>query len=175
VTGRRRASVLRAVVNTFLLGGKVDVAIGYTVQPVQACWLVGHGTACSRSINMAKQPASEYERRASDYVAQDLAAARQEYRFEPPAFMMGMASKLLRDPRDVPVLKTLINQLLLVIPSVLFLYSSPYSHLLGPLYFAANNILFLQRFILTLHVSEHKHIFKPRAFWPSWHAHWKLC
>ncbi|EFJ49187.1 hypothetical protein VOLCADRAFT_120780 [Volvox carteri f. nagariensis] len=69
---------------------------------------------------------------------------------------------MLLDPRDEPIVHLLCNQLQLVIPSVVLLFAFNRSHWLGMLYLAFNYGLFLQRFMLTLHFTEHRSLFKQR-------------
>jgi hypothetical protein len=85
---------------------------------------------------------------------------RQEYLFKPPARLSTALLNMLDDPRDAPVMYLLCNQLCMVIPSVCMLFILPSSHLVGVMYFAANYAVFLQRFMLMLHFTEHRRLFR---------------
>ncbi|KXZ50920.1 hypothetical protein GPECTOR_14g167 [Gonium pectorale] len=74
--------------------------------------------------------------------------------------MLKRLSSLLHDPRDEPVLHLLFNQLLLVVPAALLLFLYCRSHWVGATYMLLNYVLFLQRFMLTLHYTEHRVLFK---------------
>ena len=92
---------------------------------------------------------------------------------------------MLNDARDEPCLLLLLNvaspqppraslasaplggaatpplQVCLVVPAAAALFAAPPSHALGFLYLAATYALFLQRFMLTLHFTEHRRLFRP--------------
>ena len=48
-------------------------------------------------------------------------------------------------------------------PAAILLFVYP-SHILGGVYFALFNALYLQRFILAMHYSTHRRLFKPGSF-----------
>ena len=98
---------------------------------------------------------------AEQLAEQDVAARRSEYLFRMPSCVARPMVSLLNDPRDEPVLYLLCNLALLVLPAVLALYAAPASHMAGLAYFATTYALFLQRYMLTLHVTEHRALFKP--------------
>lgn len=56
-----------------------------------------------------------------------------------------------------------LPQLFLVLPSAVLLFLSAPSHWVGAAYFVATYALFLQRFMLTLHFTEHRRLFKKGA------------
>ncbi|PNH03607.1 Pumilio 3 [Tetrabaena socialis] len=99
-------------------------------------------------------------RDAAFWARQDMRSPRCEYLFRIPAALARPLCALLHDPRDEPILHLLCNQLLLVVPAVVLLFSVRANHWLGALYLALNYALFLQRFMLTLHVTEHRQLFK---------------
>lgn len=91
----------------------------------------------------------------------DLAAPRCEALFAPPGPLDRALRRLLEDPRDGPILHLIFNLLVVTVPSAALLFAArPSSHWLGALYLVANYVLFLQRFMLTLHFSEHRRLFK---------------
>ncbi len=94
-------------------------------------------------------------------VKHDLAAKRNEYLFPLPWPFRQACVKLLRDPRDEPLLNLLFNvALLAAVPATCLFAFNCRSHMLGLVYLLANYALFLQRFMLTLHFSEHRRLFK---------------
>jgi hypothetical protein len=63
--------------------------------------------------------------------------------------------------RDEPALVLVINILLTTLPAaVLQLRYNNSSHVLGAAYVITNYVLYLQRFMLTLHVTEHRRLFR---------------
>ena len=93
----------------------------------------------------------------------DLGAERHEALFLPPRALASFLTSLLADPRDAPLLFALLNVALLVPPAAAALLLAPPSHALGAAYFAAVYALFAQRFLLALHFSQHRRLFKPGA------------
>mmetsp|Transcript_13129 Transcript_13129/g.17943 ORF Transcript_13129/g.17943 Transcript_13129/m.17943 type:complete len:364 (-) Transcript_13129:45-1136(-) len=97
----------------------------------------------------------------SEYVLKDVNAKRFEYYFEPPSIVKNWLTGLLTDKRDVPILYLFCNIYMIVIPSFCALYLAlPSSHWLGAGYLVITYVLFLQRFILGLHYSEHRGLFQ---------------
>ena len=97
----------------------------------------------------------------------DLCAERHEALFAPPPFVASRLTALLSDPRDAPLLFALLNVAALVPPAAAALLLAPPSHALGAAYFASVYALFAQRFLLALHFSQHRRLFKPGARWRS--------
>jgi len=98
------------------------------------------------------------------YTTHDKNAIRKEYLFRPPLVDVWIHNNLLRDGRDAPIAWLFINILTITIPMAITLFyldlpSSPLPHLLGLAYFIFNYVLFLQRFILALHYSQHRPLF----------------
>mmetsp|Transcript_6571 Transcript_6571/g.18329 ORF Transcript_6571/g.18329 Transcript_6571/m.18329 type:complete len:92 (-) Transcript_6571:1111-1386(-) len=62
---------------------------------------------------------------------EDLAAARREFLFRPPATLQSRLLSLLNDPRDEALLLALFNITVCVLPSAIILYLLPSSHWLG--------------------------------------------
>ncbi|GFR48554.1 hypothetical protein Agub_g10453 [Astrephomene gubernaculifera] len=90
----------------------------------------------------------------------DTESPRAEYLLRLPSRVAKPLCALLQDPRDEPILHLLCNQLLLVVPAATLLFTCTQSHWLGALYLALNYALFLQRYMLTLHFTEHRGLFK---------------
>lgn len=93
----------------------------------------------------------------------DLSAARREALFTPPATLASRLTALLADPRDAPLLFALLNVAVAVPPAAAALLLARPSHALGACYFATVYALFAQRFLLALHFSQHRRLFKPGA------------
>ncbi|GLI64976.1 hypothetical protein VaNZ11_008384 [Volvox africanus] len=99
---------------------------------------------------------------AEKLAQKDLDSARAEYLFKLPDPFIKPLCGMLTDVRDEPILHLICNQLILVVPSVFILFLYYQSHLLGLVYLALNYGLFLQRYMLTLHSTEHRPLFKQR-------------
>ena len=68
---------------------------------------------------------------------------------------------LLQDERDLPILYLFVNVAATVLPAAIVLFCMPaYSSLLGPVYLVCTEVLFLERFLLALHYSQHRKLFK---------------
>ena len=94
-------------------------------------------------------------------VAADARAARGEFLFRPPPPLDGALRALLADPRDAPILYLALNILCTTVPAALaLLWLRPASNLPGLAYLVANYALYLQRFMLMLHFSEHRRLFR---------------
>lgn len=100
------------------------------------------------------------QERAHAAAAADIAAQRREFYVAPPAWLALLMVPLLRDGRDAPVLWLLLNICLSSAPCAAALYvCSVRSHAIGAAYLAATFGLYLQRFLLALHVTEHRPLF----------------
>jgi hypothetical protein len=98
--------------------------------------------------------------RAQAAAASDLAAPRREFLIAPPAWAAARLLPLLRDARDAPVLWLLLNICCSSVPCAAALYiCGAQSHALGAGYLATTFGLYLQRFLLALHVTEHRPLF----------------
>lgn len=98
----------------------------------------------------------------------DLTAPRNEYLFRTP-FLVDALLPLLKDKRDEPMLCLQLNILLVVLPGMYLVFwvhlnDVPMPHvtrnLVGLVYVVATLVLFLERFVLFLHFSSHRTIFK---------------
>jgi fatty acid desaturase len=103
-----------------------------------------------------------------DFVNSDLHEPRLEYIFHTPIVGPAM-ERLLKDKRDVPMLSLQLNIMEYLIPGTLFLYyinmmeNAPplyVRNILGLIFMLGNVILFEERFILMLHYSAHRPIYK---------------
>lgn len=93
----------------------------------------------------------------------DLTASRREYYFAPPACIIRpWLLRLIKDPRDAPMLYMVFNVALVTLPCAALAFASR-SHLAGALYWLANTLLFHERFILGMHYYAHRGLFKSRA------------
>lgn len=89
-------------------------------------------------------------------------AARQEYLFTPPAPVIAFLRRSLVDQRDLPLAYLLWDMCVTTVPAAAALWAWPCrSHLVGAVYLLATYAAYLQRFMLTLHFSEHRPLFKP--------------
>lgn len=95
----------------------------------------------------------------------DMFATRAEYWFKPPAFVTRFLEKNLNDVRDMEIAYLLFNIVVTMYPCLFALFAVfPPSHMLGAAYLVVFNVLYLQRFILAMHYSTHKRLFKPGFF-----------
>lgn len=69
----------------------------------------------------------------------------------------------LNDPaRDAPAAHLMANCMVTALPCACGLFISQCnSHWIGAAYLIVNYVLYLQRFMLTIHMSEHRKLFKP--------------
>jgi len=73
---------------------------------------------------------------------------------------------MINDERDKIMVYLILNILISVVPlGIAVFLVNPFSHLLAIFYLALNYGLFLQRFILMLHFSEHKKLFKNKEYY----------
>lgn len=90
----------------------------------------------------------------------DLSAQRNEFLFFMPKHVENLCLPLLQDKRDLPILCLFFNVAVTVLPAALALYCLPaWSPFLAPAYLAAVDVLFLERFLLALHYSQHRQLF----------------
>lgn len=99
--------------------------------------------------------------RAVEAANADLSAQRNEFHFKLPKRLAALCLPLLLDKRDLPILHLFFNIAVTVLPASLALYCLPaWSAVLGPVYLAATYVLFLERYLLALHYSQHRQLFK---------------
>jgi len=95
-------------------------------------------------------------------VLEDLKMTRMEHYFLPPMPLRETLVNMLVDKRDDHILFCLFNIMTTMVPAAfLIVFVLPQSHLYGAAWFVTFFILYLQRFILALHYSTHKRLFKP--------------
>jgi hypothetical protein len=84
----------------------------------------------------------------------------------PPLCLHKRLASLLEDPRDLPVLFLYLNLLLTTAPAAAALFwafpaaSRPLPHWLGAAYLVVSYVAYLARFMLSLHYSQHRRLFK---------------
>ena len=92
---------------------------------------------------------------------QDLTAKRREYYFALPGFLRDRVQPLLQSQDDLPIMLLFWNVSIISFPAAVAVFSIPaWCHVLGPLYLISSYILFLERYLLALHYSEHRKLFK---------------
>ena len=90
----------------------------------------------------------------------DKHAQRCEYVFPPPRALQPLLLSLLADQRDGPALWLLLNVLTMVVPAAVCMFLWCHSHWVGLLYLGINYATFIQRFMLTIHFTEHRPLFR---------------
>mmetsp|Transcript_30447 Transcript_30447/g.57388 ORF Transcript_30447/g.57388 Transcript_30447/m.57388 type:complete len:344 (+) Transcript_30447:92-1123(+) len=113
---------------------------------------------CVPSVHNPATSRNEIISHVHGQVQKDIDAVRNEYYFKPPAPVDNFLQALITDKRDAPVMYMLFNACAIMMPSAALLYLRP-SHLWGLVYVITMYLLFLQRFILALHYSEHRGLF----------------
>ena len=93
----------------------------------------------------------------------DQTAARREYVFALPFGLSRCLEERLKDPRDLPLATCLVNVVCFL--PVTFATCLISSHLLGAIHLVLLYTLFLQRFLLALHYSQHRSIFRQTSPW----------
>ncbi|KAL0036947.1 hypothetical protein WJX77_006197 [Trebouxia sp. C0004] len=107
--------------------------------------------------------------RAVEAANADLTADRNEFYFGLPGWLEARLRPLLQDQRDLPILYLFFNVSVTVLPASLSLFACPaWAKLLGPLYLASSYVLFLERYLLALHYSQHRRLFKRDCNWLNW-------
>jgi hypothetical protein len=96
----------------------------------------------------------------------DLMGERKEFLFKfPTSLIQKQVVPMLQNSRDIPIVYLYSNICMLILPAALALFTyTPTSHSVGAMYFILNYVLFLQRFMLALHYSEHRMVFRPGKF-----------
>jgi len=124
----------------------------------------------------ALPPIPKWVQRVQDDVKYDTTSARKEYLFKMPGPLHKLLEPDLVDKRDSIMLDLLFNITVMVLPSAVFQFVlpatlQPYRILFGLLHVALILGVFTQRFILCLHYSEHKRMFKPGSPFTALHAY----
>ena len=115
----------------------------------------------ARCMSKASHNDGAKQARAIQAANADLTAARNEFYFRLPGWLEARLRPLLQDQRDLPILYLFFNVSVTVLPAGLSLFACPaWAKLLGPLYLACSYVLFLERYLLALHYSQHRRLFK---------------
>lgn len=94
----------------------------------------------------------------------DKTATRREHIFPMPEFVKTFFLPMLDDERDYIALEMLLNMTITVPPLMILFWMYP-SHLVGLVFLVWRLLTFAPRFMLTLHVTSHRRLFKPK-YWP---------
>merc|ERR1712166_768259 len=94
------------------------------------------------------------------YVNRDINAQRNEYLFEPPALSRWLDTAI-QDPRDKPIACLFFNISVMTLPAAAVVFYLQ-SWKVGLVYLVLNLLTFQERFILGLHYSSHRRLFKQR-------------
>ena len=112
-------------------------------------------------MGSASQVQDPFQTRAIAAAQADLSAQRNEFHFKLPKWLEHLCLPLLQDKRDLPILYLFFNVAVTVLPAAVALYFLPaWSSVLGPVYLVAIDVFFLERFLLALHYSQHRQLFK---------------
>lgn len=115
----------------------------------------------ARCMSRASHSDGAKQARAIEAANADLTAVRKEFYFRLPGWLEARLRPLLQDQRDLPILYLFFNVSVTVLPAGLSLFACPaWAKLLGPLYLACSYVLFLERYLLALHYSQHRRLFK---------------
>jgi len=124
----------------------------------------GTGTAAKHRVpNLLP---SDPAQRALTAAFKDVTAQRREFLFGPPASWRPFLLECIHDPRDEPLLFLLLDVCCTTAPAAAALFCVTPSlpalaqHLLCAAYLAASFAAFLQRFLLGLHYSSHRPLFR---------------
>jgi hypothetical protein len=83
--------------------------------------------------------------------------------------------RAINDPRDLPFVWLSVWATLIVIPFAVALYvPGVFTWWLGLIYLAVNGLVFLDRYILMLHNTSHRPLFKPKLRWLNRYVPWVL-
>jgi len=101
-----------------------------------------------------------------DKLTLDLNSDRNEYHFRTP-FFSDYFMPMLKDPRDWPMIHLMLNIVMVMAPSLLLVYavhiwecSALTRNLLGAVHVLVLGVGFLERFMLMMHYSSHRSLFK---------------
>lgn len=111
----------------------------------------------------------------------DLSAARNEYLFRPPVSDVALM-RLMRDERDMPSVYLQLNILMLLVPAAcavyaVFLWATAawVKQLVGLAYFLLLATQFEERYILMLHYSAHRKVYKDEYGYLNDLLNWVSC
>ena len=102
----------------------------------------------------------------------DHVAERHEFLFKMPVWMTNKVAPYLEDQRDIPMLHFMFNILVTTVPMALLIFFGPpivSNWMVGIVYMVTNYVLYLGRYLLTLHYSQHLRLFslKKAGWWPG--------
>lgn len=132
-------------------------------QQSEAATPPGHASVLGAAPSLLHEPAAARLRAAA---AADAAAPRADFLWAPPCWLHKPLASLLEDPRDLPILFLLLNVLLTTAPAAAALFAlfppaaRPLPHWLGAAYLLASFAAYLARFMLSLHYSQHRRLFR---------------
>lgn len=89
----------------------------------------------------------------------DVNAQRLEYHFKPPRLLASWLESLIADHRDLPIMYLFYNITLITLPSAVLVFALG-SNYFGCIYWFLNLLLFQERFLIGLHYSSHRGLFK---------------
>jgi len=95
----------------------------------------------------------------------DLTDVRKEYLFKLPNFLEDAITPHLVNPKDIIMIRLIFNITVTILPSaILLFYLRDPPFLLGIIHLAMILVVYLQRFVLTLHFASHKSLFASPVF-----------
>lgn len=118
---------------------------------------------------------------AAELARKDDAAARREYAFDLPSWVKAPLMSCLNDQRDEPCMLLAANLALTTLPGGLAVLLLARSHWIGLCFLLANHLMYMQRYMLTLHVTEHRTLFRKgeltrgAAKYSRMHGAWHHC
>ena len=124
------------------------------------------GTARAAQRRVLDLLPSDPAQRAVTAASKDVTARRCEFLFAPPASWLPFLRGCIHDPRDEPLLFLLFDVCCTTAPAAAALFRVTPSlpplaqHLLCAAYLAASFAAYLQRFLLGLHYSSHRPLFR---------------
>jgi len=95
----------------------------------------------------------------------DLTDIRKEYLFKLPKFIEDAITLHLVNPKDIVMIRLIFNITVTIFPSAILLFwlrNPPF--ILGVIHLAMILVLYMQRFVLTLHFASHKALFASPVF-----------
>ncbi len=112
-----------------------------------------------KMTSLLDEEGAELVRRAA---TSDQNGERNEFLFKfPISLIQKQTVSTLQNSRDLPIVYLFSNICTLTLPAALaFFIFAPSSHGVGAVYFILNYVFFLQRFMLALHYSEHRKLFR---------------
>merc|ERR1711871_341237 len=137
-------------------------------------WVVMAPRAPEPTLSVPPEP--QWVQNIKKEVKVDQTATRREAMFAAPSFVQEAVKPHLADQRDALMIDLIFNLTVLIIPSAILQFSlpaflEPYSFYVGCAHLVLVYVFFVQRFILCLHYSEHKRLFKASSPLVALHAY----